>query len=261
MERFLKNPNLPENAVSEVMISDYKPEFKSELERMGIKVTVPKAIENIRGSERYHADMSVLHIGGNQFLYAAELNEQVTAEQPLLNICIFGNNVICNTKTVYKPALEMLKNRRIIHTNQRYAKCCCAVAGENAVITSDNGIYKICLANQIDVLKISVGDILLDGYAYGFIGGCCGLIAKDTLAFSGNVKLHKDFANMRDFARNHHIELYSLTNEKLYDIGGILPIKQKVGFFERGYGGKLFFAKKVFPQSYLLKFAEKCRIM
>lgn len=231
MERFLKNPNLPENAVSEVMISDYKPEFKSELERMGIKVTVPKAIENIRGSERYHADMSVLHIGGNQFLYAAELNEQVTAEQPLLNICIFGNNVICNTKTVYKPALEMLKNRRIIHTNQRYAKCCCAVAGENAVITSDNGIYKICLANQIDVLKISVGDILLDGYAYGFIGGCCGLIAKDTLAFSGNVKLHKDFANMRDFARNHHIELYSLTNEKLYDIGGILPIKQKVSFF------------------------------
>lgn len=231
MERFLKNPNLPENAVSEVMISDYKPEFKSELERMGIKVTVPKAIENIRGSERYHADMSVLHIGGNQFLYAAELNEQVTAEQPLLNICIFGNNVICNTKTVYKPALEMLKNRRIIHTNQRYAKCCCAVAGENAVITSDNGIYKICLANQIDVLKISVGDILLDGYAYGFIGGCCGLIAKDTLAFSGNVKLHKDFANMRDFARNHHIELYSLTNEKMYDIGGILPIKQKVSFF------------------------------
>lgn len=231
MERFLKNPNLPENAVSEVMISDYKPEFKSELERMGIKVTVPKAIENIRGSERYHADMSVLHIGGNQFLYAAELNEQVTAEQPLLNICIFGNNVICNTKTVYKPALEMLKNRRIIHTNQRYAKCCCAVAGENAVITSDNGIYKICLANQIDVLKISVGDILLDGYAYGFIGGCCGLIAKDTLAFSGNVKLHKDFANMRDFARDHHIELYSLTNEKLYDIGGILPIKQKVSFF------------------------------
>ena len=55
MERFLKNPNLPENAVSEVMISDYKPEFKSELERMGIRVTVPKIIKNIEGSERYHA--------------------------------------------------------------------------------------------------------------------------------------------------------------------------------------------------------------
>lgn len=226
MEQFLKNPNLPENMVSEVMLSDYKPEFKRELERMGIKATVPKMIENIEGSERYHADMSVLHIGGDKFLYADKLSEEVTAEKPLLNICIFGENVICNTKTAYKPALEMLKDKKIIHTNQRYAKCCCAVISENAVITSDNGIYKICVANQIDVLKISVGDILLDGYAYGFIGGCCGLVSKDTLAFSGNVELHRDFENMRDFARNHHVELYSLTNEKLYDIGGILPIKE-----------------------------------
>lgn len=226
MEQFLKNPNLPENMVSEVMLSDYKPEFKRELERMGIKATVPKMIENIEGSERYHADMSVLHIGGDKFLYADKLSEEVTAEKPLLNICILGENVICNTKTAYKPALEMLKDKKIIHTNQRYAKCCCAVISENAVITSDNGIYKICVANQIDVLKISVGDILLDGYAYGFIGGCCGLIAKDTLVFSGNVGLHRDFENMRDFARNHHVELYSLTNEKLYDIGGILPIKE-----------------------------------
>ena len=226
MEQFLKNPNLPENMVSEVMLSDYKPEFKRELERMGIKATVPKMIENIEGSERYHADMSVLHIGGDKFLYADKLSEEVTAEKPLLNICILGENVICNTKTAYKPALEMLKDKKIIHTNQRYAKCCCAVISENAVITSDNGIYKICVANQIDVLKISVGDILLDGYAYGFIGGCCGLVSKDTLAFSGNVGLHRDFENMRDFTRNYHVELYSLTNEKLYDIGGILPIKE-----------------------------------
>ena len=226
MEQFLKNPNLPENMVSEVMLSDYKPEFKRELERMGIKATVPKMIENIEGSERYHADMSVLHIGGDKFLYADKLSEEVTAEKPLLNICIFGENVICNTKTAYKPALEMLKDKKIIHTNQRYAKCCCAVISENAVITSDNGIYKICVANQIDVLKISVGDILLDGYAYGFIGGCCGLVSKDTLVFSGNVELHRDFENMRDFARNYGVELYSLTNEKLYDIGGIIPVKE-----------------------------------
>ena len=134
--------------------------------------------------------------------------------------------MICNTKTAYKPALKLLKEKIILHTNQRYAKCCCAVVGENALITSDNGIYKICLANKIDVLKISVGDILLDGYAYGFIGGCCGFISKNTLAFSGNVKLHKNYTDIRDFARNYHVELYSLTNGKLYDIGGILPIKE-----------------------------------
>ena len=226
MERWIKNANLPQNKVSEVIISDYKPIFKEVLEEMGINVTVPKVIEEIKGAEKYHADMSVLHIGEDKFFYADSLNEKVTAQKPLLNICLFGNNVICNTKTAYKPALELLRDKNIIHTNQRYAKCSCAVIGENALITSDSGIYKICLENKIDVLKISSGDILLDGYEYGFIGGCCGFISKNTLAFTGNVKLHRDFENMHDFARNYGVELYSLTNEKLYDIGGIIPVKE-----------------------------------
>ena len=226
MERWIKNANLPQNKVSEVIISDYKPIFKEVLEGMGIKVTVPKVIEEIKGAEKYHADMSVLHIGEDKFFYADSLNEKVTAQKPLLNICLFGNNVICNTKTAYKPALELLRDKNIIHTNQRYAKCSCAVIGENALITSDSGIYKICFENKIDVLQISSGHILLDGYEYGFIGGCCGFISKNTLAFTGDVKLHRDFENMRDFARNYGVELYSLTNEKLYDIGGIIPVKE-----------------------------------
>lgn len=229
---FVENANLPKNEVTEVIMSDYKPIFKDTLERMGIKVTVPQAVEEISGAEKYHADMSVLHMGGERFFYADRLSEKVTAQKPLLNICIFGNNVICNTKTAYKPALELLKDKKILHANQRYAKCSCAVIGENAVITSDSGIYKICLQNRTDVLQISAGDILFDGYAYGFIGGCCGFISENTLAFSGNVKLHKDFENMRDFARNYHIEFYSLGNEKLYDIGGILPVKEKAPFLE-----------------------------
>ena len=226
MERFLKNANLPECRVSEVIISDYKPVFKRELEGMGIRVTVPKAIELITGSERYHADMSVLHTGENRFFYADELEEKVTAQKPLLNICLFGKNVICNTKTAYKPVLESLREKSILHTNQRYAKCSCAVIGENALITSDRGIYEICLQNKIDVLQISAGDIELDGYAYGFIGGCCGFISKNTLAFTGNVELHRDFENMRDFAKNYGVELYSLSNGQLYDIGGIIPVKE-----------------------------------
>ena len=226
MERWIKNANLPQNKVSEVIISDYKPIFKEVLERMGIKVIVPKAIEGIKGAEKYHADMSVLHIGQDKFFYADSLNEKVTAQKPLLNICLFGNNVICNTKTSYKPALEMLKDKKIMHTNQRYAKCSCAVVGENAIITSDEGIYRVCMENKIDVLKISVGDIQLDGYDYGFIGGCCGFVDKNTLVFSGNVKLHKNYEDIKAFAGNYNVDVVSLSGEMLYDIGGILPVKE-----------------------------------
>ncbi len=227
-ERWIEKANLPENRVTEVVMSDYKPIFKRELESMGILVKVPKRIDSVQGSEAYHADMSVCHLGGTEVFYANELDEKVTAERPLLNLCIFGENVLCHTKKAYQPILAVLRERKknILHTNQSYAKCSTAVVGENAVITADAGICKICGMNDIDVLKISQGDILLDGYAYGFIGGCCGLIDKDTLVFSGNVKLHRDYENIKAFARNYHVELVSLGNEKLYDIGGILPLKE-----------------------------------
>ena len=42
----------------------------------------------------------------------------------------------------------------------------------------------------------------------------------------GNVELHRDFENMRDFAKNYGVELYSLSNGQLYDIGGIIPVKE-----------------------------------
>ena len=228
MERFVQRANLPESKVSEVIMSDYKPCLKKELEMMGIRVRVPKRLESIKGAESYHADMAVCHLGGERFFYADEIDETVTAKKPLLNVCIFGDNVICNTRKAYKPLLDILRSegKNILHTNQGYAKCSSAVVGESALITSDESIYRICRENNIDVLKISFGDIRLDGYPYGFIGGCCGFIDKNILAFSGNVKLHKDHENIRAFLRNYNVYTVSLSNERLYDIGGILPVKK-----------------------------------
>ncbi len=228
VERFVQKANLPESKVSEVIMSDYKPFLKKELEMMGIKVRVPKRLEFVKGSESYHADMAVCHLGGERFFYADEIDEIVTAGKPLLNVCIFGENVICNTKKAYKPLLEILgkEGKRILHTNQSYAKCSSAVIGENALITSDESIYRVCLKNNIDVLKISFGDIELDGYDYGFIGGCCGFIDKKTLVFSGNINLHRNYENIKAFANNYNVDIISLSNERLYDIGGILPVKE-----------------------------------
>ncbi|MBQ5562398.1 MAG: hypothetical protein IIT39_03330 [Clostridia bacterium] len=228
MERFVERANLPESKVSEVIMSDYKPLLKKELEIMGIRVQVPKRLEFVEGLESYHADMAVCHLGGNRFFYADEIDETVTAKKPLLNVCIFGDNVICNIRKAYKPLIETIEKggKRILHTNQSYAKCSCAVVGENAIITSDEGIYRVCIENKIDVLKISVGDIQLDGYDYGFIGGCCGFVDKNTLVFSGNVKLHKNYEDIKAFAGNYNVDVVSLSGEMLYDIGGILPVKE-----------------------------------
>ncbi len=225
--KWVQRPNLPEARVCEVIMSDYRPAFKSELEKAGIRVRVPKRLPMIDGAEAYHADMSNCYLGNGRLWTADMLDSPVTAKMPLLNICIVGRYVICHTKKAYRPILAVLQSEgmTILHTNQGYAKCACAVVGENAIITADPSIIRLCRAEGIDVLPVSQGDIALDGYPYGFIGGCCGMLDPHTLAFSGNIALHRDYHNIRSFARNYGISLYSLTNTPLYDIGGILPIR------------------------------------
>lgn len=246
---YVKNPNLPENKVSYVIMSDYKPEFIKELESFEIKTIIPDKLDGILGAEAYHADMTVCHIGENKFITAknnktlteklcsinAEVTESIEAVSGTypkitsLNVCIFGNNLICNTKFTDKNIIDICRENKfhIFHTNQGYTKCSSVVISSNAIITADESIYKLCRENKIDVLKIFPGDIILDGYDYGFIGGTCGFIDKNTLAFSGNIKLHKNYYDIRNFAQNYGVDLLSLSNDKLCDIGGILPIIEK----------------------------------
>lgn len=243
-QQFLEQPHLPTSAVKCVVMSDYMPNLIGRLKTYSINAVVPNRIRCISGSESYHADMSFCHIFKNVFCleknisqniksfllqYGAKIimtDKSVSTEKPCLNICILGNNVICNTKTVDKNLIDMLTlaNFNILHTNQKYTKCSIAVINKNAVITADESIYKLCMSNNIDVLKISVGNIKLDGYKYGFIGGTCGFISKDILAFSGNIELHPDYKNIKAFAQNYNVNLLSLSDDILYDIGGILPV-------------------------------------
>lgn len=247
-EVFTKNPNLPKNKVSVVIISDYLPEVVNELNNFEIKTIICRKLNDIEGAEAYHSDMSVCHLGDNKFVAAKNNIElirnlksinagiilsdnEILGKYPnivALNVCIFGKNLICNTKSADRNIINFCQRNgyKILHTNQGYAKCSCAVISENAVITSDSSIYQLCKNNKIDVLKISVGDIQLSGYDYGFIGGTCGLIDRNILAFSGDIKKHKDYNNIKDFAGNYGVNLLSLSRKSLYDIGGILPVKE-----------------------------------
>ncbi len=243
MTKFVLSPNLPQNSVHTVIMSDRKNIFVEEIRKAGIHIIPSEKLKLINGSEAYHADMQICHIGKNELIISSDMSikmqekllnlncklikseNPVTAKAPCLNVCILENDIICNTKTADKTIKSIGKN--LIHTNQYYSKCSSAVINKNAVITADKSIYDTCISNKIDVLKISEGYIHLDGYDYGFIGGTCGLLSKNILAFCGNIKLHKDYENIKAFSANYHINLLSLGTGMLYDIGGILPITEK----------------------------------
>lgn len=73
------------------------------------------------------------------------------------------------------------------HVNQGYTRCATAVVAKDAIITMDLGIRALAQFLGIDVLLVHEENVFLDGYDYGFLGGCCGLIDKNVVAFTGKL--------------------------------------------------------------------------
>ncbi len=251
--RFLPSPNLPENKTAVAVISGKKPEIIAELKRLGVRPVLAGELKGITGQEKYHADMMLCHIGSSEIIVSDECKDlmsslrkacidyglrpditycdkTITEKEPMLNVCILKNRIICSKKHTYKKLLDTAEKEglSVLDTAQRYTKCSIAVVSENAVITADTSIYRLCLKNNIDVLKISEYGVELSGYSYGFIGGSCALLDRSTFVFCGNIKNHPDYLNIRDFLRGYGVYAVSLSDKPLYDIGGIIPLIETV---------------------------------
>lgn len=135
-----------------------------------------------------------------------------------------GKKIICNKKYTNKAILNFAETNHIdiIDVKQGYAKCSICEVSDNAIITEDSGIAEAALNSKIDVLKIEKGFIKLNGYDYGFIGGCSGLLNNSLLAFNGCIELHPQYSSIKQFCGKHNVEIVSLSDEPLYDIGSII---------------------------------------
>lgn len=138
-----------------------------------------------------------------------------------LNLC---NYFIHNLKYTDSNLLNYVKDKKLINVKQGYTKCSTAIVKENAIITSDKTIAEAISKKDIDVLLLPPGDILLPGLNYGFIGGCCGLIDKDTLAFYGDLNHYAYGKEVMEFLEKHHVKPVSLRRGKLIDRGSIFII-------------------------------------
>lgn len=249
---FIEKPNLPKFAVSELIISGRYKFVVDELKRLGISVIEADELSEVYGAEKYHADISAIHLCNDKLLvaknnivladklsslgYNISLSEKIISGKypncTALNAVLLGDKMICRESSIDDKLIEHCKTNsiKIISVKQGYARCSTAVVAKNAVITSDNGIYKACIENSIDALKIESGYIEIEDYDYGFIGGSCGKLSNDILAFCGNAKTHKNYDDIKDFALNYGINLLSLSNRKLFDIGGFIPTKQEENY-------------------------------
>lgn len=56
------------------------------------------------------------------------------------------------------------------------------------------------------MLLVHEENVFLDGYDYGFLGGCCGLIDKNVVAFTGKLDSLECAAEIRAFLEKHCVQ-------------------------------------------------------
>lgn len=245
---FIASPNLPDKKIT-LCAANVDSEMGKTLSHLDISVISPDISSDLNKPVSAHTDMLMHHLGDSSIIVAKNQNLLKAALEAygfhvrlsdnylhkdyprdiLLNACRIGKVLIAKKDSLDPSILEYckIKGIHIINTNQGYAKCSLCIVDENSIITADKGLYKTLSSNGFDVLLISPYNIDLPGYSSGFIGGCCGLIDKGLLAFTGEIELHPDFLIIKEFLLSKNVEYLSLRKGKLIDIGGIIPLNEQ----------------------------------
>ena len=212
------------HAAKQLLMSNEYPCFCTEMAKRGYEIIPTKNIEIFHPPERRHADMQAVRIRDRLFTLDGCV-DTVGREYPAnvrLNCLYLGGRLYGNLKAADTTVLDFCLENGIetVHINQGYTRCSALVVNERAVITADKSIEKAMKQNGAEVLPISAGHIRLDGFDYGFIGGCS-CTDGDTVFFFGDIKKHPDYAEIKAFINNYNSNIEILCKEiPLTDIGG-----------------------------------------
>lgn len=142
----------------------------------------------------------------------------------ILNALITDKFIMHNIKYTDKNLLENCSTKKILNVSQGYTNCSVLNIYNKAFITSDKVIYNTLKDENYDVLLLPPGDILLEGFDYGFIGGTGGMIGDNKIAFFGNLNCYKYGNEIISFLKKHNITPIYLSDSKLVDRGSILTL-------------------------------------
>lgn len=142
----------------------------------------------------------------------------------ILNSLILENYFIHNLKFSDKNLLKSQNPKTKINVSQGYTKCSILPVNDNALITSDKGIFETLKDYNFDVLLLPPGDILLPSLNYGFIGGTGGMISNDKMAFFGDLDSYIWGKEVTNFLYKYDVSPIALRKGKLIDRGSLLTL-------------------------------------
>lgn len=254
MERICE-PNLPHGRVRRAFVSALMPEsLINELNCMGVITYKLGKSKNLSGELAYHPDLLLNNYRTGCWICeqnAAYLpqdfpyKEMITESEGVLgNLypydCRF-NNFRLNGRLYTGSQCDYLikayadyDNISVCYTYSNYTKCSTVIVDENSIITCDMYLAKTARSMGVNVLAIPDDEgILLTNKSHGLIGGCAAKLDKDLLAFTGDVQAYAHGDEIIDFCNQQNVQVMSLTSDKMYDYGGILPITELVPYEEQ----------------------------
>lgn len=175
-----------------------------------------------------HRDMDnffidkLISIGLNVILSKNSLTDKYP-EDIILNALNLSNLFVHNLKYTDRILLKNTKNKKLINVSQGYTKCSCVPVSKNSIITSDPSIFKVLSKENINILKVPSGDIILPGLNYGFIGGCCGIL-DNYMVFFGDLNYYSYGQKIINFLKEYNLKPIFLRKGKLIDRGSIFFI-------------------------------------
>ncbi len=248
MKTRIDKPHIPSGNVCAAVCSAKNKALSDELSKLGIDVVTTANEPQINGATADHADMLCLPLSSTDFAVSANQPQIALALKEAgydviecalgskyptdcaLNALWAGELLISNERSLSAAVRHYCtrKGATRLNVKQGYTKCSCALVSSDAFITADRTIYNVLTANGFDCLLIPQGEIALEGFDYGFIGGSCFLASASLLAFTGSLKTVSYAQDIISFCRNHNVYTSSLTDERLFDIGGVVPFLQTV---------------------------------
>ena len=149
----------------------------------------------------------------------SSLSKKYPKDVPL-NALTFKNYFIHNLKYTDKVLLDYYKNSgyEMKNIKQGYGKCSSLVT-EDFIITSDGGIYE-SLRDFIPIYKINHGEIKLQNFNYGFIGGASGAFDKK-IFFTGDFSHHSSHEEILKIIKKYNYEIETLSKDPIEDFGSI----------------------------------------
>ena len=149
----------------------------------------------------------------------SSLSKKYPKDVPL-NALTFKNYFIHNLKYTDKVLLDYYKNSgyEMKNIKQGYGKCSSLVT-EDFIITSDGGIYE-SLRDFIPIYKIKHGEIRLQNFNYGFIGGASGVLGKK-IFFTRDFSHHSSHEEILKIIKKYDYEIEILSDVTIEDFGSI----------------------------------------